>query len=223
MASRKGTIVTRSKPVPARLQPTPRGVEQKKLAQAKARPRLDEIAVPAEFDAMAYVRALIREVPDFPEPGVLFRDITPLLADPRGFHIVLDAIAHRFVGSQVDAVVGVESRGFIFGGALAARLNASFVPVRRPGKLPGRTDKVSYSFEYGEAELEMHRDTLKEGGAVLVVDDLLATGSTAAAAGELVDRQGAYVLAYAFVLELGSLGGRERLLPVPTISILRYD
>jgi adenine phosphoribosyltransferase len=223
MASRKGTVLTRSKPVPARLQPTPRGVEQKKLAQLKGRPKLDEVAIPAEFDAMAYVRALIRDVPDFPEPGVLFRDITPLLADPRGFHIVLDAIAHRFVGSQVDAVVGVESRGFIFGGALAARLNASFVPVRRPGKLPSRTDKVSYSFEYGETELEMHRDTLKEGGAVLVVDDLLATGSTAAAAGELVHRQGAYVLAYAFVLELGSLGGRERLLPVPTISIVRYD
>jgi adenine phosphoribosyltransferase len=223
MASRKGTILTRSKPVPARLSPTPRGVEQKKLPQVKGRPKLDEIAVPTEFDAMAYVRALIRDVPDFPEPGVLFRDITPLLADPRGFHIVLDAIAHRFVGSQVDAVVGVESRGFIFGGALAARLNASFVPVRRPGKLPARTDKVSYSLEYGETELEMHRDTLKEGGAVLVVDDLLATGSTAAAAGELVHRQGAFVLAYAFVLELGSLGGRERLLPVPTLSILRYD
>lgn len=223
MASRKGTIVTRSKPVPARLQPTPRGVEPKKLAVAKDRPRLDEVAIPAEFDALGYVRGLIRDVPDFPEPGVLFRDMTPLLGDPRGFHIVLDAIAHRFVGSQVDAVVGVESRGFIFGGALAARLNASFVPVRRPGKLPYRTDKVSYSLEYGEAELEMHRDSLRDGAGVLVVDDLLATGSTAAAAGELVHRQGAYVIAFAFVLELTSLGGRERLLPVPTLSIVRFD
>jgi adenine phosphoribosyltransferase len=223
MASRKGTTVTRSKPVPARLQPTPRGVEAKKIAVVKGRPRLDEVVVPAEFDALGYVRGLIRDVPDFPEPGVLFRDMTPLLADPRGFHIVLDAIAHRFVGSQVDAVVGVESRGFIFGGALAARLNASFVPVRRPGKLPYRTDKVSYSLEYGEAELEMHRDCLKEGASVLVVDDLLATGSTAAAAGELVHRQGAYVIAFAFVLELTSLGGRERLLPVPTLSIVRFE
>jgi adenine phosphoribosyltransferase len=223
MASRKGTIVKRSKPVPARLQPTPRGVDTKRPAPASDRRKLDELALPAEFDALGYVRALIRDVPDFPEPGVLFRDITPLLADPKGFHIVLDAIAHRFVGSQVDAVVGVESRGFIFGGALAARLNASFVPVRRSGKLPFRTDKVSYSMEYGEAELEMHRDSLKEGASVVVVDDLLATGSTAAAAGELVHRQGAYVLAYAFVLELASLGGRERLLPVPTVSIVRFE
>ncbi len=209
--------------MPARREPTPRGVEPKKAPLPKGRPRLDELAVPAEFDALAYVRGLIRDVPDFPEPGVLFRDITPLLADPRAFHIVLDAIAHRFVGSQVDAVVGVESRGFIFGGALAARLNASFVPVRRPGKLPFRTDKVSYSMEYGEAELEMHRDSLREGASVLIVDDLLATGSTAAAAGELVHRQGAYVMAYAFVLELTSLGGRERLLPVPTLAIVRCE
>jgi len=223
MASRKGTILKRSKPVPARLSPTPRGVETKKPISLPERRRLDEVALPTEFDALSYVRALIRDVPDFPEPGVLFRDITPLLADPKGFHIVLDAIAHRFVGSQVDAVVGVESRGFIFGGALAARLNASFVPVRKPGKLPSRTDKVSYSMEYAESELEMHRDALKEGAAVLVVDDLLATGSTAAAAGELVHRQGAYVLAYAFVIELVSLGGRERLLPVPSVSIVRYE
>lgn len=209
--------------MPARREPTPRGVDPKKAPLPKGRPRLDELAVPAEFDALAYVRGLIRDVPDFPEPGVLFRDITPLLADPRAFHIVLDAIAHRFVGSQVDAVVGVESRGFIFGGALAARLNASFVPVRRPGKLPFRTDKVSYSMEYGEAELEMHRDSLREGASVLIVDDLLATGSTAAAAGELVHRQGAYVMAYAFVLELTSLGGRERLLPVPTLAIVRCE
>jgi adenine phosphoribosyltransferase len=222
MSSRKGTINKRIKPMPARLSPTPRGVETKK-ALVEVRKKLEDVALPLEFDALGYVRALIRDVPDFPEPSVLFRDITPLLADPKGFHIVLDAIAHRFVGSQVDAVVGVESRGFIFGGALAARLNASFVPVRRPGKLPFRTDKVSYSLEYGETELEMHRDSLREGASVLVVDDLLATGSTAAAAGELVHRQGAYVRAFAFVIELMSLGGRERLLPIPTISIVRYD
>jgi len=223
MATRKGTIVKRPRPMPARMSPTPRGVEQKKPPSPADRRHLDEVALPAEFDALGYVRALIREIPDFPEPGILFRDITPLLADPKGFHIVLDSIAHRFMGSQIDAVVGVESRGFIFGGALSARLNASFVPVRKAGKLPGRTDKVSYSLEYGETELEMHRDQLREGAAVLVVDDLLATGGTAAAAGELVHRQGAYVLAYAFVIELSSLGGRERLLPVPTVSIVRYD
>jgi adenine phosphoribosyltransferase len=175
------------------------------------------------FDPLEYVRGLVRDVTDFPSPGILFRDITPLLADPKGFHIVLDAIAHRFVGEKVDAVVGVESRGFIFGGALAARLNASFVPVRKPGKLPYRTDKVSYSLEYGESELEMHRDSLREGASVLVVDDLLATGGTAAACGELVHRQGAYVLAYAFVIELCSLNGRQRLMPTPTVSLVRYD
>jgi adenine phosphoribosyltransferase len=213
MAARKGSFAKASKPVPGRLQPTPRGVDPKKpstLKSDRAEPRRQL----SPFDSLGYVRALIRELPDFPQPGVLFRDITPLLADPKGFHIVLDAIAHHFVGEKVDAVVGVESRGFIFGGALAARLNASFVPVRRPGKLPFRTDKVSYSLEY---------DSLREGASVLVVDDLLATGGTAAAAGELVHRQGAYVLAYAFVIELASLGGRDRLLPTPCVSIIHYD
>jgi adenine phosphoribosyltransferase len=222
MAARKGTFAKPNKPVLARPQPTPRGVEHKKSAIVAA-PRVAGVVPAPEFDALGYVRALIRDVPDFPSSGILFRDITPLLADPKGFHIVLDSIAHRFVGEQVDAVVGVESRGFIFGGALAARLNASFVPVRKPGKLPHRTDKVSYSLEYGESELEMHRDSLREGANVVVVDDLLATGGTAAAAGELVHRQGAYVIAYAFVIELVSLNGRARLMPTPTSSIVRFE
>ncbi|MEZ4226316.1 MAG: adenine phosphoribosyltransferase [Polyangiaceae bacterium] len=175
-----------------------------------------------ELDGLAHVRGLIRDIPNFPQPGVLFRDITPLLADPRAFHIVLDALAERFVGEHIDAVVGIESRGFIFGGALAARLNASFVPVRKPGKLPYRTEKVSYSLEYGESELEMHRDSLREGARVLIVDDLLATGGTAAAAAELVDRQGGVVAAFAFVIELDALGGRNRLDSAPIISILNY-
>jgi adenine phosphoribosyltransferase len=223
MATRKGTLAKSQKPVPARSQPTPRGVEAKKPQVTLELPPMVLATDGAEFDPQKHVRSLIRDVPDFPTPGILFRDITPLLADPKGFHIVLDAIAHRFVGEKVDAVVGVESRGFIFGGALAARLNASFVPVRKPGKLPYRTDKVSYSLEYGESELEMHRDSLREGASVLVVDDLLATGGTAAAAGELVHRQGAYVLAYAFVLELVSLNGRQRLLPTPVVSLVRYE
>jgi adenine phosphoribosyltransferase len=201
--------------MPARVQPTPRGGEREKARGAL-------LVDTPELDPLAYVSSLIRDVPDFPQPGILFRDITPLLADPRGFHIVLDALAHRFVGEHIDAVVGIESRGFIFGGALAARLNASFVPVRRPGKLPHRTDKVSYSLEYGESELEMHRDSLAEDARVLIVDDLLATGGTAAAAAELVDRQGATVHAFAFIIELESLGGRSRLEPTPIISIIRY-
>jgi adenine phosphoribosyltransferase len=220
MAARKGSFAKSNKPVLARPLPTPRGVETKKAAPA---PRAAPHSAQQELEPLRYVRGLIREIPDFPQPGVLFKDITPLLADPKAFHIVLDAIAHHFVGERIDAVVGVESRGFIFGGALAARLNASFVPVRKPGKLPYRTDKVSYSLEYGEAELEMHRDSLKEGAAVLVVDDLLATGGTAAAAGELVHRQGAFVVAYAFVIELVSLGGRERLSPTPATSIVKYE
>lgn len=218
MSSRKRP----NKPVPARLSPTPRGVEREKPSTNPARASAP-VAIAGEFDRIAYARRMIRSVADFPEPGVLFRDITPLLADPRGFHIVLDMIAHRFVGEHIDAVVGIESRGFIFGGALAARLNASFVPVRKPGKLPFRTDKVSYSLEYGENELEMHRDALVEGSQVLVVDDLLATGGTAAAAGELVRRQGAEVHAYAFVVELESLGGRQRLNDAPVVSIVRYE
>ena len=220
MPARKGSFAKPNKPVLARPLPTPRGVDSKKPSPAaRTVPR----SAPQELDPLRYVRSLIREVPDFPQPGVLFKDITPLIADPKAFHIVLDAIAHHFVGERVDAVVGVESRGFIFGGAVAARLNASFVPVRKPGKLPYRTDKVSYSLEYGEAELEMHRDSLKDGAAVLVVDDLLATGGTAAAAGELVHRQGAFVVAYAFVIELCGLGGRERLLPTPATSIVKYE
>ena len=189
-------------------------------ARRKKNEKLSHLAL--ELDGMDYVKRRIRDVSDFPQPGVLFRDITPLLADPKGFHIILDAIAERFVGEHLDAIVGIESRGFIFGGALAARLNASFVPVRKPGKLPYRVDKVSYSLEYGESELEMHRDSLEEHAQVLVVDDLLATGGTAAAAAELVDRQGASVKAFAFVIELTSLGGRDRLAPAPVVSILSY-
>lgn len=162
--------------------------------------------------ALRYLRSKLRNVPDFPIPGILFKDITPLLADPRAFHITLDLLAERFIGEHVDVVVGVESRGFIFGGALAARLNASFVPVRKPGKLPARTDSVSYKLEYGEAELQMHQGSIAEGARVIVVDDLLATGGTATAAAELARRQGGVVTAFAFVVELDFLSGRERLI-----------
>jgi adenine phosphoribosyltransferase len=166
--------------------------------------------LPSEH-ALRYLRAHLRNVPDFPKPGILFKDITPLLADPRAFHIALDLLAQRFIGEHVDAVVGVESRGFIFGGALAARLNASFVPVRKPGKLPSKTDRVAYKLEYGEAELEMHEGSLKAGASVIVVDDLLATGGTASAAAELARRQGGNVVGFAFVVELDFLSGRARL------------
>lgn len=173
-------------------------------------------------DTFSWARSLIRDVPDFPKPGIMFKDITTLLAVPRAFHVVLDGIAERFIGDHVDAIVGIEARGFIFGGALAARLNASFVPARKPGKLPAAVDRVAYITEYSTAELEMHTGSLREGARVVIVDDVLATGGTARAAAELVRRQGGEVLAFAFVVELSFLGGREKLSPVPVESIITY-
>ncbi len=174
------------------------------------------------LDPTRYARDLIRDVPDFPRPGILFKDLTPLLADPKGLALVIDALSGRFIGEHIDAVVAIESRGFIFGAALATRLNASFVPVRKPGKLPSATHRVSYELEYGSAELEMHQDALAEGAQVLVVDDLLATGGTASAAGELVRRLNAQVVAYVFVVELLALPGREALEPTPVFSLIQY-
>jgi adenine phosphoribosyltransferase len=208
--------------VPARREPTPRGVAKAEPVRPSVLPKRAELAAPVSSDPMKYVRSLVRDIPDFPQRGILFRDITPILADPRAFHITLDAMAERFIGEHVDAIVAVESRGFIFGGALSARLNASFVPVRKPGKLPSATDRVSYSLEYGKGELEMHRDALRSGARVVVVDDLLATGGTASASGELVRRQGANLIAYAFAIELEGLGGRARLAPVPVVSLIQY-
>jgi adenine phosphoribosyltransferase len=167
-------------------------------------------------------RSLIRDVPDFPRPGIVFKDITPMLASPRALHIVLDGIAERFIGEHLDAIVGIEARGFIFGGALAARLNASFVPVRKPGKLPAAADRVEFTTEYSREALEMHKNSMREEARVLVVDDVLATGGTAKAAAELVHKQGGYVIGYAFVVELSFLGGRERLMPVRVESCLFY-
>lgn len=223
MVSRKRSSGLSQKPVLARPSPTPRGVDREKSATPRARGAsrlLHEDAI--DTGGLAYARRLVREVQDYPQPGILFRDITPLLADPKAFCIITNALTEHFLGQGVDAIVAIESRGFIFGAALAARLNAGFVPVRKAGKLPYRTDKVSYSLEYGESELEMHRDSLSEGARVVVVDDLLATGGTAAAAGELVERQGATVWASAFVIELEALRGRERLLPTPVVSLLRF-
>ncbi len=173
-------------------------------------------------DRYAWARSLIRDVPDFPKKGILFKDITTLLAVPRAFHMVLDGMAERLIGDHVDAIVGIEARGFIFGGALAARLNASFVPARKPGKLPAAADRVAYITEYSTAELEMHLGAIREGARVVVVDDVLATGGTAQAAGELVRRQGGELVAYAFVVELGFLGGREKLAPTTVESVITY-
>jgi len=223
MPTRKRGGLLDPKHSPARRGPTPRGVARDIVSSSPTATDYHSSSERPAFDRITYLRSLVRDIANFPKPGILFRDITPLLADPKAFHMVIDTLAEQFIGDHIDAVVGIESRGFIFGGALAARLNASFVPVRKPGKLPYRVDRVSYSLEYGENELEMHRDSLPEGTSVIVMDDLLATGGTAAAAAELVHRQGAYVAGYAFVLELESLSGRDRLLPTPVCSLIRYD
>jgi adenine phosphoribosyltransferase len=174
------------------------------------------------LDRLGYVRERVRAVPDFPKPGILFRDVTPLLADPKAFHMVIDALVEQFIGQAVDAVLAIDARGFIFGAPLASRLNASFVPARKPGKLPAETVRVAYALEYGQGSLEMHKDALSTGDRVVVLDDLLATGGTAAAAGELVMSRGAEVLAYAFVIELDGLDGRAKLEPVPVVSLLHF-
>jgi adenine phosphoribosyltransferase len=169
-----------------------------------------------------YCRALIRDVPDFPRPGIVFKDITPLLANPRALHIVLDAVAEKFIGEPIDAIVGIEARGFIFGGALAARLNAGFVPARKPGKLPASVDRVELVTEYSRDALEMHSHSLRTNSRILIVDDVLATGGTARAAGKLVQQQGARVVGYAFVIELAFLKGREQLSPARIESCVVY-
>ncbi len=157
------------------------------------------------------ITPLIRDVPDYPKPGILFKDITPLLADPGAFGAVVDAFAGAGWGGSIDKVAGIEARGFILAAPVALRLGAGFVPVRKHGKLPNDTHEVSYSLEYGEAVLEVHKDGFAPGERVLVVDDVLATGGTLAATIDLVRRSGATVAGVAVLLELGFLDGRSRL------------
>jgi adenine phosphoribosyltransferase len=164
----------------------------------------------------------LRTIVDFPKPGIRFKDITPLLADPQCLHLILDLLAQPFIGQDIGAIVAMEARGFIFGGALAARLNASFVPVRKPGKLPSKTRKESYELEYGTDALEVHEDAAEHGHRVLIVDDLLATGGTAAATVRLVRASGAEVVGLQFLIELTSLAGREKLQGEAVESVLSY-
>lgn len=168
------------------------------------------------------IKSRVRDVPDFPKPGIVYKDITPILSDPRAFNMCLDLMAERYDGERLDAIVGIESRGFIFGAALAARMRKAFVPVRKPGKLPSATHTVSYDLEYGSDAIEIHRDAVRPGERVLVVDDLIATGGTAWAACELVRRLGGEVIGATFVIELDFLAGKQRLLPVETYSLLHY-
>jgi adenine phosphoribosyltransferase len=169
------------------------------------------------------LKKLIREIPDYPKPGILFYDLTTLLQDKRGFHSLVDQLCDHYNGQPIDVVVGIEARGFIFAPALAYRLGAGFVPVRKPKKLPSKTASVTYQLEYGSDQLEIHEDAVKPGQRVLLSDDLLATGGTAAAAISLVRKLGGEVAGAAFAVELNFLHGREKLAGVDVFSLLRYD
>lgn len=172
---------------------------------------------------MEHLRKLIREVPDFPKPGINFYDITTLLKDASGLRLTIDALAELYGGEPVDTVIGVESRGFIFATPLAYRFNAGFVPVRKPKKLPAEKVSVSYDLEYGQDTLEMHRDAVGQGHRVLIVDDLLATGGTARAVVDLVEGLGGRVAGLLFLVELTFLGGRDKFGGYDVRSLIRYD
>lgn len=163
---------------------------------------------------------LIRDIPDFPKEGIVFKDITPLLADPDGFRQAIDVIADEYADMGVTKVLGAEARGFIFGGALAYRLGAGFVPARKPGKLPWETTKAEYALEYGTDTLEMHMDAIGPDDVVLIVDDVLATGGTAAAKAMLATSTGASLAGFAFLIELDFLGGRSKLGDVQIVSLI---
>jgi adenine phosphoribosyltransferase len=166
---------------------------------------------------------IIRNIPDFPKPGILFRDITPVTEDPRAYAYAIDALAGLVADVRCDGIAAIESRGFVFGGPLALRLGCGLVLVRKAGKLPRTTRAERYALEYGEATLEIHADSVRPGERVLIVDDLLATGGTAAATGRLVRQGGAEVAGYLFLVELADLEGRRHLADAPVFSLVRYE
>ena len=169
------------------------------------------------------IRKAIRDIPDFPEPGIIFKDITPLLGDGPLFAKTIDVLAARYCDQKIDTVLGIESRGFIVGAALAYKLGAGFCIVRKPGKLPYDTHRASYDLEYGTDSLEIHIDAISENARVVIADDLIATGGTAAATAQLVSKLGGEVVECAFVIELSFLKGRDKLQPYGVFSIVQYD
>jgi len=169
------------------------------------------------------LKTYIRDIPDFPEPGILFRDITPLLKDPAALRHVVDLFTDKYRGAGLGAIVSIESRGFLFGAPLAYNLGVPLVPVRKPGKLPAKRMSVEYALEYGTGTLDIHADSLHHGDCVLVIDDLLATGGTARAAAELVELLGAEVAGFAFLVELSFLNGRKVLAGYDVFSLIAYD
>jgi len=173
-------------------------------------------------DMLERLRTRIRDVPDFPKKGVIFKDITPILSDPGMFHASIDLFLERCRGKKIDKIVGIDARGFLFGSTVAYELGIGFVPIRKRGKLPYKTEIAKYSLEYGEAEMEMHIDAMMAGERVVLVDDLLATGGTSAAAAALISKVGGQLLEAQFLIELEFLHGRKKLQPTPVVSFLKY-
>lgn len=169
------------------------------------------------------LKKLIREVPDYPKPGILFYDLTTLLKEKQGFHMLIDRLCDHYRSHTIDVVAGIEARGFIFAPALAYRLGAGFVPVRKPKKLPAKTASISYALEYGTDTLEVHEDAIAKGSRVIICDDLLATGGTAAATAQLVEKLGGTVEGAAFAVELTFLNGRSKLPGIDVFSLIQYD
>jgi len=168
------------------------------------------------------IAGLIRDIPDFPKPGIVFKDITPLLSDAEAFRSCIELLSAKYSDKGIDAIVGIESRGFIFGAALALNMRKPFVPVRKPGKLPADTYRIDYQLEYGSDALEIHKDALSKGAKVLLIDDLLATGGTARATAELISKAGGSVAAIAFVVELTFLNGAKNLQGFDSHSLIKY-
>lgn len=169
------------------------------------------------------LKALIREIPDFPQPGISFKDISTVIGDAAAFHYIIEELAKGFRSARPEVVVGIESRGYIIGAPLAYALGAGFILVRKPGKLPAATERIDYTLEYGQNSLEIHKDAIRAGQKVLIVDDILATGGTVSATAELVRRLGGEIVGYAFLAELDALQGRAKLNDAPIISLVHYE
>ena len=174
------------------------------------------------LDTAETLRAAVRDVSDFPKKGIVFKDITPILSDSGLFHASIDLFLERCRGRKIDKIVGIDARGFLFGSAVAYELNVGFVPIRKRGKLPFQTEIARYSLEYGEAEMEMHIDAISAGERIVLVDDLLATGGTSAAAAVLIRQSGGVLIEAQFLIELEFLQGRKKLEPTPVVSFLKY-
>jgi len=190
-------------------------------ADVDLKPAPASIAV-VNSDVVYKLRAGVRDVPDFPKKGIVFKDITPILSDGALFRASIDLFLNRCRGKKIDKIVGIDARGFLFGSTVAYELGVGFVPIRKRGKLPYKTEIAKYSLEYGEAEMEMHVDAMESGETVVLVDDLLATGGTSAAAAKLIEKVGGKLLEAQFLIELEFLRGREKLQPIPVEAFLKY-